>query len=343
MKKTQQVIILLGQEDEIRISFNFIRGFKAVTIVTNLKDEIVQNVRAHNKNVVFFATTYELYMQKYNPVVVNLTTFTSIDDMALNINNVLSDFPKLMESKNIDIGDHESEDSKSSEAVKADCLLCKIAKGENKKPEHVLYESKSFYVVPGLGAFFDGYVMIVPKEHVMSIAEVDEETFNEFLQVLNDWRFILESIYHKKIFVFECGSGKNGGGKHATSIVHAHVHLAPTDMPVLYCVQKSGLHPALIKPDDVLKDYGEYPYMLYIDQEDTWFITSDPQTYFPRQHPRQVLADYMGLGPEEYNWRTNPLRYKMDIIAYEIQSFLRDNFDSLPKWIQKNTAKFLNS
>jgi len=55
------------------------------------------------------------------------------------------------------------------------------------------------------------------------------------------------------------------------------------------------------------------------------------------------LADYMGLGPEEYNWRTNPLRYKMDIIACEIQSFLRDNFDSLPKWIQKNIGKFLNS
>lgn len=342
MKKTQQVIILLGQEEEIRISLETIKGFKAVTIVTALNDDIVQNVRAHNKNVVFATTTYDFNLQKFNPIVVNLTTTTSIEEMSLDINHTLQDFPKLMESKNIDIGDHTSEDSTSSSAVKADCLLCKIAKGENEKPEHVLYESKNFYVVPGLGAFFDGYVMIVPKNHVMSIAEVNEEIFDEFLQVLNDWRFILESVYHKKIFVFECGSGQNGGGKHATSIVHAHVHLAPTDMPVLSCVQTSGLHPALIEPNDLLRDYGKYPYMLYIDQHDNWFITSDPKTYFPRQHPRQILADYMGLAPEEYNWRTNPLREKMDVIAEEIQSFLKENFDSLPKWIQKNTMNFLN-
>ena len=41
--------------------------------------------------------------------------------------------------------------------------------------------------------------------------------------------------------------------------------------------------------------------MLYIDQEDNWYITSDPETYFPRQHPRQVLADYIGLKKGEYN------------------------------------------
>lgn len=343
MKNSQQVIILLGQEDEIRFCLEVVKGFKAVTIVTVLNEDIVQNVRAHNKNTIFATTTYDLTLQRFNPIVVNLSSITSIEDMSLDINNTLTDFPKLMESKNVDVGDHSSEDSTSSTAVKADCLLCKIAKGENKNPEHILYESKNFYVVPGLGAFFDGYVMIVPKAHIMSIAEVNEEIFDEFLQVLNDWRFILESVYQKKIFVFECGSGQNGGGKHATSIVHAHVHLAPTDMPVLTCVQKSGLHPALIEPNDLLKDYGKYPYMLYIDQNDNWFITSDPETYFPRQHPRQILADYMGLGPEEYNWRKHPLREKMDIIAEEIQSFLKNNFESLPAWIQKNTFHFLNS
>lgn len=343
MKTSQQTIILLGQYDEIRTCLDVISGFKAVTVVSALDDDIVQNVHAHNKNVIFSTTTYDLDFNKFNPVVINLTTVTSTEEMTLNIHNALEDFPKLMDTKNIDIGDHSSEDSTSSFEVKNNCLLCKIANHKNEKPEHVLYESKNFYVVPGLGAFFDGYVMIVPKSHIMSISEIDEATFDEFLQVLNDWRFILESIYHKKVFVFECGSGQNGGGKHATSIVHAHVHLAPTDMPVLSCVQKSGLHPSLINPYDLIKDYGKYPYNLYIDQADNWFITSDPQTYFPRQHPRQVLADYMGLGPNEYNWRTNPLREKMDVIAGEIEKFLTENFDSLPKWIQKNTFNFLNS
>ncbi|MNS98692.1 hypothetical protein D3C72_1330640 [compost metagenome] len=182
--------------------------------------------------------------------------------------------------------------------------------------------------------------MIVPKKHVMSYAELDEAEYEEFLRVLNDMKFILESVYKKEIFSFECGSGRGGAGKHETSIVHAHFHLAPTDMPVLDQIHKSGLHPAFINPRD-LSNYGEYPYMLYIDQQDNWYISSDPDTYFPRQHPRQVLAEYMELQKGEYNWRTNPLREKMDVIADEIYTFLRESYNTLPKWIQESVKKFI--
>lgn len=149
------------------------------------------------------------------------------------------------------------------------------------------------------------------------------------------------SIYKKEVFVFECGSGKDGGGKHTTSIVHAHIHLAPTDMPVLDEIHKSGLYPAAIEPFDLIANFGQYPYMLYIDQNDNWYITSDPNTYFPRQHPRQVLAHYMGLEKGRYNWREYPMREKLDIIAEEIYSFYRKEFDNLPRWIQKAVTKFL--
>ena len=43
----------------------------------------------------------------------------------------------------------------------------------------MLYETENFLAVPGLGAFYDGYVMIVPKSHIMSFAELEEEKFEE--------------------------------------------------------------------------------------------------------------------------------------------------------------------
>lgn len=341
MNKTQRLIILVGEEKLVRFTLEIIRGFKAVTVVNQLTDGILQNVFKHNKNVVFGQSVYNIQFAKYNPIVINVSKEeTNIDLMRLGFNDVIKDFTTLLEKCNIDSGDHNSQDSTSSKAVKCNCLLCKIAKGEQEKPEHILYESDNFYVVPGLGAFFDGYVMIVPKRHVMSYAELNEKEYEEFLRVLNDMKFILESVYGKKIFVFECGSGRGGAGKHETSIVHAHFHLAPTDMPVLDNIHKSGLHPALISPRD-LSNYGEYPYMLYIDQEENWYISSDPDTYFPRQHPRQILADYMKLEKGEYNWRTNPLREKMEVIAEEIYTFLKENFDTLPKWIQESVKKFI--
>ena len=149
----------------------------------------------------------------------------------------------------------------------------------------------------------------------------------------------INELSKKKIFVFECGSGRGGGGKHATSIVHAHIHLAPTDMPVLDEVHKSGLYPAQIESNELIKHYGQHPYMLYIDQKDNWYITSDPNTYFPRQHPRQVLADYMGLEKGHYNWRKYPMREKLDSIAKEIYTFLRNEYEHLPTWIQEAVKK----
>lgn len=341
MNKTQQVIILIGNRTLTSKVLDVIRGFKAVTIVESLTEETISNVFHHNKNVVFTLPAYALDLNRFSPILVHVTNGnTNPQRMQLGITDVINDFPTLMDSVNVDVGDHISQNSTSSEVVKHNCLLCKIAEGHPEKPEHILYESENFFVIPGLGAFFDGYVMIVPKEHVMSFAELKPDQYAEFLDVLSDMRFILESVYHKPIFVFECGSGRNGGGKHATSIVHAHIHLAPTDMPVLRNVQNSGLYPSQIEPTELCK-YGEYPYMLYIDQSDRWYITSDSETYFPRQHPRQVLADYMNLPKGQYNWRTNPLRDKMDVIADEIYSFLKEHFLELPVWIQEAVKKFL--
>jgi diadenosine tetraphosphate (Ap4A) HIT family hydrolase len=341
MNLTQRLIILIGNEENLREALQTIKGFKAVTCVKYLNDDIICNVFKHNKNVVHAMKVYDFSIARYQPIIINVVRGeTQIESMKLGLKNIMEDFPKLLDSKNVDVGDHIIHDSNTLKADTSSCMLCRIVAGNPIRPEHILYESENFFVVPGLGAFFDGYTMIVPKRHVMSFAELDDEEFEEFLGVMDDMRFILESIYHKKIFTFECGSGRNGGGKHATSIVHAHFHLAVTDMPVLKCVQESGIHPSLIEPKD-LKYYGTYPYMLYVDQDDNWYITSDPNSYFPRQHPRQVLADYMGLKKGEYNWRIYKHEEKLDTIAEEFYSFIRENFETLPQWIQEATRKFI--
>ena len=341
MNTSRAIIIITGDQRLFSDAKEIISGFKAVTVVNHLDETTISNVHKHNKNVVFFTPVYDFKLSEYKPIVLSLSkTETDTSVNKLNAYKILSDFPILMDSLDIDVGDHILEDSKNSTAEKNDCLFCKIRDDKSDNPEHILYESHNFYVLPGTGAFFDGYVMIVPKKHVMSFAELDSLEFEEFLQVLNDIRFILESVYYKKVFVFECGSGASGEGKHTTSIVHAHMHLAPTDMPVLENVQKSGIYPAQIYPEN-LRDYGLYRYKLYIDQENTWYIASDPACYYPRQHPRQILADYMGLEKGKYNWRAYPMREKMDVIAEEIYGFLRANYDFLPSWIKKSVKDFL--
>ena len=333
MNLTQKCIILVGNPTVLHEALKTIRGFKAVTCVRSLNDEIVMNVYKHNKNIVHATSSFDISLNKYSPIIINVVSGKSrFDLMQLGLNNIMEEFPNLMDSLNIDVGDHKIHDSEGLRQNTCDCMVCRIVNGNPIRPEHILYETENFFVIPGVGAFFDGYVMVCPKRHIMSFAECTDDEFEEFLQVLNDIRFILKAIYKKEVFVFECGSGRNGGGKHSTSIVHAHIHFAVTDMPVLQCVQKSGIHPGLICPADLHK-YGEYPYMLYIDQEDNWYIASDPDSYYPRQHPRQVLADYMGLKKGMYNWRKHKFLEKMDVIANDFYNFYRNNKDILPSWM----------
>lgn len=334
MNKTQKTIILVGNPELLQDALELIRGFKACTCVKHMSDEIVENVYKHNKNVVHATRVYSNLNLNYQPIIVRVVRGKSdFSAMELGLENIMEDFPKLMDLKNVDVGDHICHDSAGIKQNTCDCMICKIVEGHPIREEHIIYESENFFVVPGLGAFYEGYVMLCPKRHIMSFAELTDEEYEEFLQVLDDVRYILKQVYEQEVFTFECGSGRNGGGKHATSIVHAHIHFAPTDMPVLKCVQESGIHPGLICPNDLF-NYGEYPYMLYIDQEDNWYIASDPDTYYPRQHPRQVLADYMNLAKGEYNWRTHGHEEKMIQIYNEIASYLRDNFDSLPSWMK---------
>lgn len=335
MKKTQRLIVVIGEESLILQCIEIIDGFHACRVIKSLSQEILNNVFYYNKNAVFFSHSYNLSWAAYNPIVIQLSKYsTNIERSILSVNSVLEDFPKLLDHRNIDVGDHVSQDSTNVTHSTKNCLLCKIRDRKTDKPEHIVYETENFYIVPGTGAFFEGYLMIVPKNHVMSFALLSQEELNEFYSLLDDLRSILEGIYNKKIFAFECGSGRTGAGKHETSIVHAHFHLAPTDMPVLQEVQKSGLHPALIDKEDLCK-YGEYPYMLYVDHDDNWFIASDPHDYYPRQHPRQVLANWMGCY-DIYNWRIHPFRERMDIIAEEFRNFCRLNTNMLPEWVRSS-------
>lgn len=339
MKRTQRLIVIICEPLFINSIADIISGFHAITIIKSISSEILNTVFHYNKNAVFLTSTYDMEWAKYKPIIVQIGLKTNVELSILgNSSNstIIEDFPKVLEPYDVDTGDHSSEDSTQIISYQStdECLLCNILRRQTTNVEHILYETKSFYVVPGTGAFFEGYIMIVPKRHIMSFALLSQDILKEFFTVLNDIRSILEGIYGKKIFAFECGSGKTGTGKHKTSIVHAHFHLSPTNMPVLKEVQKSGLNPALINKKD-LSMYGEYPYMLYVDQEDNWYINSDPNAYYPRQHPRQVLANYMNCY-EFYNWRIYPYRERMDVIAEEFRTFCKKNFDALPRWVQKS-------
>ena len=78
----------------------------------------------------------------------------------------------------------------------------------------IVYQSDNFFVIPTLGQFINGYLLIIPISHIMSNAELDSSLREEFLTVLDDITYILELTYHTSNFlVWENGTGNSGIGK----------------------------------------------------------------------------------------------------------------------------------
>lgn len=357
MLKTQKLIVITGNDHSIIKAREIIKGFKAVTVIRTVNQSTLENVYHFNKNAVYFSNENELSLSSFSPIVIQLSMMTtSIEKMMLSCQSILDDFPKLLATQGIDVGDHVSASTDSGYIQpESECIMCKIRDRNSPNPEHILYESDNFFVVPGTGAFYQGYVMIVPKRHVMSFANLNDSELDEFYIIYSNISSLLANIYGKKVFGFECGSGKTGAGKHKTSIVHAHFHMACTNMPVLTEIQASGLTPQLISKTDLV-EYNEDPYMLYVDQDDNWYISCDKRDYYPRQHPRQVLAHWMQkndrevlmktcsslitkMSPREidsffnseqfYNWRNYPLRERMEDITRDFRNFCSTNLNKL--------------
>ena len=160
MLTTQKLIVILGNYTNIAQARNVIAGFKAVTVIRSLTPYTLRNVYHFNKNAVYFTETYDFkLMSNYSPIVIQLSSYsTSVEKMVLSVDNILEDFPKLLSTCGVDTGDHISASTdRDYVQPQSDCLICKILNRQSDYPEHILYETDNFFVVPGTGAFYEGY------------------------------------------------------------------------------------------------------------------------------------------------------------------------------------------
>lgn len=201
------------------------------------------------------------------------------------------------------------------------CILCELAslKGMpttmetynrvvDKEVDCIIYSSPHFYVTSELGALKQGYLMIVPKQHILSVAQFYPALMIEYNQVCKDLEYVLKGAYPEAsgVTFMEHGSGPSGITSHKKSIVHAHTHVV-TDF------QLSDHHKRMVKlePIDDITLANKTHYFSYQEGSDgQLMICMDNNVYVQRQFPRQVMAEDLKLAPGQYNWRKGWLRGK---------------------------------
>lgn len=67
----------------------------------------------------------------------------------------------------------------------------------------ILEETDNFLVIPALGSLVDGYVLIITKEHLYNMNQLDNELKVEYFNLVNKYRKLFMKIYGKYPIVFE--------------------------------------------------------------------------------------------------------------------------------------------
>lgn len=348
MKKTRNLFILTGSDKDTSLVLNDLRfkGMLAYPYGVKITDTFVQNAFKNNKSV---ACSKNDYMGKLDTVIrINIATHISfaVDKNQPTIwvddGNIAIQFANLANALDCDIGDHKSNSSGlSGTPTVKDCAYCRYLAGFPADNERTVYESENFFVLPTVGQFITGYLLVIPHEHVMSNAELDSQRLEEFKAVLQDVEYLLKLTYNaSNVLVWENGSGNGGIGKAKDSIVHSHVHICPSQYTSDKIMEVSGFPFETITLDN-LKNYKEYSYLLVRSPDhNVWKINNNPNLYIPRQYVRQLVAEEYGLSGESWNWRTHHFSEKMYQTVEDIKAALQQNWNVLPERIKNNT-KFL--
>lgn len=213
-----------------------------------------------------------------------------------------------------------------------DCRLCKVIQTPHHlRAEHdvVLMETDTFEWLPGLGAFVEGYSLIVSKRHVPNTGCLDDRSIAELERFSTEVKRILRAIYAVGIIVFEHGS-VGVRRKAGCCIEHHHLHILPFDLPTIPGhMHRVMLASKSVKSFEPLKEYqaAGKPFIYYETPEGSAFVFDAPMD-LPSQFMRQVLAVECGY-PSDWEWAENPFLERVSAFVEKVISFQRSqNFIS---------------
>jgi diadenosine tetraphosphate (Ap4A) HIT family hydrolase len=169
-----------------------------------------------------------------------------------------------------------------------------------------LYETENFAVVPSLGSIVEGWLLIIPKNEIISYGYLQSTALYNELESLIDYVGGFVKKLYGDFVVFEngaCSQNKLVG----CGVDYAHIHIVPTTRNLINIIEiEFGIYYDW-KPIASLQETANYiqnnqPYLFYRNQQNESFITTTDN--IPSQLFRKALASASGVS-EKYDWKTN--------------------------------------
>jgi ATP adenylyltransferase len=189
-----------------------------------------------------------------------------------------------------------------------DCKLCaEMGLKAGREPwNEPLIETENFVVIPSLGALVEGWVLVVPKQHQISMGALPIELRTEAEEVECRTRAVLGWRYEKPIVGFEHGPSAEQHGT-GCGVDHAHLHLLPLDCDLLTYVRpfvSTSIDWKACNWEDLAQAHTAGLDYLYVRQEGRTPLMAVCRD-FGSQVFRKAVASFLSMD-SHFSWREYP-------------------------------------
>lgn len=166
-------------------------------------------------------------------------------------------------------------------------------------PSRVLYEDEHFLVLPPLGEFMAGGLLLLTREHILSFAHLPPAQFDHLQRLLAAVQRVLIQHWGVSPLIFEHGPAPEEG-KGVCCVDHAHLNIFPAPVPV-HAHLAERMHCSLADLSGLAKlRRAEFGY-LFVQENDGTRRAYDGRNV-PTQLVRRIITAQLGL-PERWHWR----------------------------------------
>ena len=185
------------------------------------------------------------------------------------------------------------------------CSMCASVAQPTFEWDRPIFHSDNFVVVPSLGSLVEGWLLIVPRTHVISMGSLSAKLATEMLNVKDYVWHVLESTYGC-VVGFEHGPAMPRAAV-GCGVDHAHFHLVPVHFNITQTAAPYLPAATVWSRADwanCRRAYEASVDYLYVEQRQGVGQIA-VGTGFGSQVLRRAIAGALGR-PDEFDWRTYP-------------------------------------
>jgi inosine/xanthosine triphosphate pyrophosphatase family protein/diadenosine tetraphosphate (Ap4A) HIT family hydrolase len=169
-------------------------------------------------------------------------------------------------------------------------------------PSRVLFEDDDFVVMPPIGQFIPGGLLVLSRRHILSFAYLPTKKFLKLEQLLKVIRRELKALYGVSPLIFEHGPAPERS-KGVCCVDHAHLNIFPAQVTVHPHLIERMHFPLKTLPELCRLRTAEFGY-LFVEENDGSKHAYDAQLV-PTQLVRRIVTSQLGM-PQRWHWRDYP-------------------------------------